>query len=357
MAATTLKKLTLGEKLDLIPALCSIALSALRALLTGLWRNEKQAKTLLLHVGYAIFRKATARLSALQLQLIMPPTNKIYERYVKKTRQPVQSVELPHGVQGHWIGDKNAKNVLIWYHGGGFALPANMGYFKFFTSVIKAMEAAGKPLAVFCPTYTLTPHAVYPTQIRQAVECLRYILKKTGRKPANVFLGGDSAGGNLVGAVLSHITHPHSQIDKVDVSGNLGGAVLISPWTSMDSDYPPDQVIDSQGDLITEAVGKPWGGAYLGTTKRDNYTDLSLAPPEWYNDFKVNSVLISAGQNEILLPIIEDLARNFKAGFSNVEYFVGKRECHVAPIYNLYLGDKSETHTGARMKTWLRDLL
>ncbi|KAL2369627.1 hypothetical protein RJ035_002659 [Blastomyces gilchristii] len=356
-AATTIKKLTLAQKMDMIPGLCSIVLAALYALLTGLSRSEKQPKTLTLHVGYAILRKATARLSPLQLQLVMPPTNKIYERYAKKANKPVQSVELPHGVHGHWIGDKNAENVLIWYHGGGFALPANMGYFRFFSRTIADMHRAGKALAVFCPTYTLTPHAVYPTQLRQAVECLRYILDTTGRKPANVFLGGDSAGGNLAGAVLSHVAHPHSQIDAVSLSGNLGGAVLVSPWTSLDTESPPEIIIDPQGDLITHAVGGPWGGTYIGTTKRDYYTDLSMAPAEWYNDYKVNSVLILGGEHEILLPAIEDLAAKFKDGFSNVEFFVGKRECHVALIFNLYLGGKTETETGKRMKMWLRELL
>ncbi|KKZ61468.1 hypothetical protein EMCG_00130 [[Emmonsia] crescens] len=357
MTATAMKKLTLWEKLDMIPGLCSVVLVALHALLTGFWRTEKQPKTLTLHVGYAILRKATARLSPLQLQLVMPSTTKAYELYAKKTRQPVQSVELPHGVHGHWIGDKNAKNVLIWYHGGGFALPASMGHFRFFSRTIKDMQKAGKPLAVFFPTYTLTPHAVYPTQVRQAVECLRYILDMTGREPANVFLGGDSAGGNLVGAVLSHVAHPHSQIDEVSVSENLGGAVLVSPWTSLEAEFPRDRIIDPQGDMITHAVGGLWSSSYVETTKRDYYTDLSMAPADWYHDFKVNSVLILGGGDEILLPAIEDLAAKFKGGFSNVEYFVGKRECHIASIFNLCLGDRTETETGKRMKIWLRELL
>lgn len=29
----------------------------------------------------------------------------------------LQTVDLEHGAKGHWIGDKNALNVLIWYHG------------------------------------------------------------------------------------------------------------------------------------------------------------------------------------------------------------------------------------------------
>jgi hypothetical protein len=51
------------------------------------------------------------------MQAISPPSNKIYERFVKKVGVKSQSVELGHGAQGHWIGDRNAKNVLIWFHG------------------------------------------------------------------------------------------------------------------------------------------------------------------------------------------------------------------------------------------------
>lgn len=110
-------KLTLQEKLDFLPALASIVLAGFCALLTGLWRTERQAKTLFLHFGYALFRKATARLSPSQMQYVLPPSNKIYERYARTARVQAQSVELGHGALGHWIGDRNATNVLVWFHG------------------------------------------------------------------------------------------------------------------------------------------------------------------------------------------------------------------------------------------------
>lgn len=67
-AAAAALKLSLKEKLDFIPALTSICLAAIYSVLTGLWRTERQAKSFFLHVGYAIFRKATSRLSPLQMQ-------------------------------------------------------------------------------------------------------------------------------------------------------------------------------------------------------------------------------------------------------------------------------------------------
>ncbi|KAJ6089286.1 hypothetical protein N7467_004502 [Penicillium canescens] len=348
--------LTLQEKLDFFPALASILLAGFYALLTGLWRTERQAKTLFLHLGYAVFRKATARLTPSQLQYVSPPSHKIYEIYTKKTGALPQSVELGNGALGHWIGDRNADNVLVWYHGGGFGLPASMGHFKFYAQLIADLKARGKSVAVFSLTYTLSPIATYPTQLRQAVECLRHVLAQPNRSPSTVFMGGDSAGGNLVGGVLSHLAHPHPEIKPVELSSNLGGAVLVAPWTLLDTEFP-DQEIYHGGDLITQAVAHPWSSAYLGKATRDYYTDLSTAPVDWYSTFPVESVLITGGGNEIMLPIIQDFAAKFKEGFGKVELFIGHRECHVAPVYNLELGSKEKTEQGKKVEAFFTELM
>ncbi|EAW13596.1 lipase/thioesterase family protein [Aspergillus clavatus NRRL 1] len=350
MAFNKAIKLSLREKLDFFPALVSIWITAVCALATGLWRSSNQPKTLFLHIGYAVFRKMTARL------YVTPPSNKIYEQYIKKTKRLSQTIELGKGSFGHWIGDANANNVLIWYHGGGFVLSANMGYFKYFANLVDYAAQHNQSLAIFSLTYTLAPQATYPTQLRAAVNCLRYILDNTALQPSRIFLGGDSAGGNLVGGVLSHLAHPHPHITPVKLAGNLAGAVMIAPWTLLDTEFP-DREIDPSGDLITPAIAGPWARAYLGTATRDFYTDLSTAEPGWYSSFPVETVLICAGGNEILLPIIQDFAAKFKAGFPSSELFVGRREGHVAPIYNLYIGDTTETEQGKRVKSWLLDLL
>ena len=231
-----------------------------------------------------------------------------------------------------------------------------MGYFKFYAQLVQTLSRSNKSLAVFCLTYTLAPTATYPTQLKQAVSALRFILS-SGQSPSTIFLGGDSAGGNLVGGVLSHLAHPHPQIEAIKLPENskLGGAAMIAPWTLLDTEFP-DQEIYHGGDIITQAVAQPWASAYIGTSPRDNYTDLCKAPVEWYKDFPVEQVLITGGGNEILLPMIQEFAGKMKEGFGRVELFVGHRECHVAPIYNLYLGDSTETAQGKKVKSWLTEL-
>lgn len=229
-----------------------------------------------------------------------------------------------------------------------------MGYFKFYTQLIRDLRAVGKSVAVFSLSYTLAPTATYPTQLRQAVSCLAHVLPT--RSPSQIFLGGDSAGGNLVCGVLSHLAHPHPEIDPVDLKGNLGGAVMVAPWTLLDTEFPEMEVYHG-GDIITTAVAGPWASAYIGAAERDYYTDLSHAPPEWFGTFPVDSVLITAGENEILLPLIQDLATKFKEGFERVELFVGVRECHVAPVYHLELGDATKTEQGRRIERFLVELM
>jgi acetyl esterase/lipase len=229
-----------------------------------------------------------------------------------------------------------------------------LGYFKFYTQLIKDLRATGKSVAVFSLTYTLAPHATYPTQLRQAVSCLAHILD-TKRSPSTVFLGGDSAGGNLVCGVLSHLAHPHPEIDELKLESNLGGAVLIAPWTLLDTEFPGEQY--HGGDIITTAVAAPWATAYIGSAKRDYYTDLSHAPADWFASFPVDSVLITGGGNEIMLPIILDFAKRFKEGFENVKLVVGFRECHVAPVYNLELGDMTKTEQGTAVEAFFAELM
>ncbi|KAJ6789374.1 hypothetical protein PWT90_00927 [Aphanocladium album] len=329
------KKLSLFGYLDMIPGLVAIVATAVASFVTGLFRSEKDSKTYYLHVANTVLRKATHRLSPLQLQLVSPNTDIVYNRYARARKLEPDTVALAHGGQGHWVGNKNATNVLIWFHGGGFCLPANIGYFKFFERVLKDVNATGGDLCIFAITYTLAPHGTYPVQLTQSVEGLRHVLEKTGRSPRNVLLGGDSAGGNLTVGVLSHLAHPHPSIVPLPLSEPLCGAATIAPWVSLHPDLS-DQVIYDGGDIVTTFVGEAWSKTFMGGAKPDYYTDAVDAPSSWFETFPVGKMLILGGENEILMPLIEMFYEKLKGGFPNVELFMGKRESHVAPVYNIY---------------------
>ncbi|KAJ3496691.1 hypothetical protein NLG97_g2474 [Lecanicillium saksenae] len=350
------KTLSLFGYLDMIPGVVAIVATTMVSFVTGLFRSEKDSKTYYLHIANTALRKATHRLTPLQLQVVSPTTDIIYNRYARASKFEPDTVALAHGAQGHWIGNKNATNVLIWFHGGGFCLPANLGYFKFFERVLKDVNATGGDLCIFAITYTLAPHGTYPVQLTQSVEGLRHVLEKTGRSPRNVLLGGDSAGGNLTVGVLSHLAHPHPSIVPLKLSEPLRGAATIAPWVALKPDTSGHVIYDG-GDIVTTFVGESWSKAFMGDAEPDFYTDAIEAPSSWFETFPVNKMLILGGENEIMMPLIEMFYEKLKGGFPNVELFMGKRESHVAPVYNVYVGDNTETEQGKKLKTWLSELL
>lgn len=68
MHARATTKLSTLSMLDLLPALVSIVTVAVYAAITGFFRSHRDPPSLYLHIAYAVLRKATTRLSPIQLQ-------------------------------------------------------------------------------------------------------------------------------------------------------------------------------------------------------------------------------------------------------------------------------------------------
>ena len=182
-----------------------------------------------------------------------------------------------------------------------------------------ALKSSGHDIAIFFLAYDLTPAASYPTQLRQAVESLRYILNETNRDPSNVMVGGDSAGGNLALAVLLHLTHPHPEIDPLPMSKPLRGVFAFPPWVSFRSDWPSLDENRYKDIIPKEALGN-WSKAYLNGKEGDAWSEPSRAPTEWWRGAMAEQVLILAGGGEILLSAVEEFVERFKVCFHS---------CHV----------------------------
>jgi acetyl esterase/lipase len=186
-------------------------------------------------------------------------------------------------------------------------------YFQFLIPTVKELNAAGKDFAIVVLSYTLAPIKQYPTQLEQSVELLRYILNQTGRSPASILVGGDSAGGNLTLGVLSHLSHPHPSIKPLELSEPLMGALLISPWVCFDTTRPA-LTANEYKDCVSPHVAPLWAAAYLGKSPSDNYNEAVNAPADWWKELKAKQVLITGGTDEILIDSIREIADKIKVG-------------------------------------------
>lgn len=111
------RQISLWEKLDLILGACSIAKAAAAAALSGPFRGDNGARTLFLHICYTVARTATSRLSTRQAQYLDPPTEAVYNQAAKSNGFEPETVHLPHDAKGHWIGNKDARFVMIYFPG------------------------------------------------------------------------------------------------------------------------------------------------------------------------------------------------------------------------------------------------
>lgn len=88
---------------------------------------------------------------------------------------------------------------LVYFHGGGFMLRASGGHYKL------AKEYAYKlPCKVIFVDYRLAPKHPFPVPVEDCFAAYSWTLfhaKRLGVDENNIFLGGDSAGGNLAAAV------------------------------------------------------------------------------------------------------------------------------------------------------------
>jgi len=355
--ASNAPQISLAEKLDVIPANLAMIGSALYHAITGPFRGSEGATYYQSHATRALVRKMCNRMSIAQLQYSNPGFVDAYKSFCKSKSITPTIVPLAKGGEGFWLGKPDAKNVLVYIHGGGFVIPGSIFHLMLYQTVLDSLKQAGKEdVGIFFVAYTLAPHDVFPTQFEQSVDGLRHILSK--HSPSDVILSGDSAGGNLALAVMSHILHPYRGIPELNLSEPLKGLMVMAPWVSFRTDWTSNKSNEWK-DCITAKGLELWASAYkkdmpTPLPDTDNYIEAVKAPASWWEGAKVNDTLVLAGGEEILRDPVLEWAEKFKSVNPNTTVVVGKTEAHDEPIYAPMQFDSSEKETGKALKEWLK---
>ncbi|KAF5879742.1 putative alpha beta hydrolase fold protein [Botrytis fragariae] len=283
--------LSIAEKLDVVLAYTSILGNTFFSLLTGIWRtrNEKRGS----YKRYVLLTAVRTMYHA-------------YETVCKQRGVEPLSETLEDGTQAHWIGKKGAKKIILNFHGGGFALPASPEAVEYMFRLVDGAENEGKSLAVLFLSYA-----------------------------------GDSAGANLVLALLSHIMHghPNDSIPRVRLSKPLDGAVLLAPWVTFATGSQSYEA-NKYKDLIHPTSVKIWAGDYQASAPSDNYIEPLYASSSWWSRLPtvVSSILIVAGEDEAFVDDVKAFADNLqKVGTETdgveIELFVVENEYHDQPNF------------------------
>lgn len=190
MDSTRIPELTLMGKLMLIPHFGKVLLATGLRIFTSplrLLTGGTSANTWLKDIVYSAIRANISAMTPAQENYVKGSTEAIYLDFAKKAKFQPDTDALPSGMKVHWLGTKNAENIIVYLHGGGYVMPALPGHVQWCYEMAKSMsEQDGRSISCVFPSYTLAPQAQYPTQLKQAVECIDMLINKMGKKPSNV---------------------------------------------------------------------------------------------------------------------------------------------------------------------------
>lgn len=216
---------------------------------------------------------------------------------------------------GLWIRHASvgpeADAVVLWVHGGGYVAgePQQM---RGMATALSARTGA----RVLVPAYRVAPEHAHPAALDDAVAAYRWLLG-TGVGPDRVVVGGDSAGGGLVLAMVLALRDAGEPLPA--------GIVTFSAWTDLAITGETLETRKAYTFGISEPLMRRCAAAYLGGGDARHPYASPL-----YGDWRgVPPMLVHAGDHEVLLADSTRMAERAEAAGVDVTLRVWPEMPHV----------------------------
>lgn len=189
------------------------------------------------------------------------------------------------GVKGEWISPARpaAGRTMLYLHGGGYVIGSPTSHRHLAGAIAEAIAA---PL--FVADYRMAPDHPFPAAVEDAVAVYEALLAR-GQDPAQLIVGGDSAGGGLTLAMLVAARDRGLRLPAA--------AVLISPWTDLGLSGETMTTLDVRDPMLRKPRLSEMAGLYLDG--KDPLTPL--ASPLYADLAGLPPLLIQVGSDEVLL--------------------------------------------------------
>lgn len=226
----------------------------------------------------------------------------------KPPKSIFKSVDF-NGTKVFTFGDKNAKNTILYIHGGAYVLEINYQHFLYCFLLSRKLDAY-----VLAPVYPLAPNHKANETYGIVTELYEMLISRD-----NLTLMGDSAGGGFVHSFCQYLkTVNLPQPERI---------ITFSPWVDISMSSPP---YDSENDPVLgevglKEIGKSWAGEF-------NSQDWMVSPLFGDNSGMADT-LIFAGENEIFYKDIKKYVENLKRDNVNVKLVTGFDLFHIYPLF------------------------
>jgi monoterpene epsilon-lactone hydrolase len=190
--------------------------------------------------------------------------------------------ETIEGVSCYWFTpeDPSPERIIIFLHGGGFAMGSVRTHGKMVSHFAKHLKAK-----ILFIEYALAPEYPFPAGRNDVIAVYRQLITRNTKHRINLI--GDSAGASLIVSAIGEIQKtPLPLPDAV---------VLISPWIDFACDYPSMEGNASLDNSIDKDALQGFARAYTGNAP------LALSSPKNAPRTQFPPVLIMVGTHEILL--------------------------------------------------------
>ncbi|KAK0221385.1 Alpha/Beta hydrolase protein [Armillaria fumosa] len=321
-------------------------------------------KTLKLSISHASTRFVTDSLSVPELQFAAGLPVDIYKRWAKEKKLPVDIEDLPEeGARLLWIGPKRTDKVIFYCHGGGYVLPFWDSFLAFWRHTQLELESRNIHVGIVLMSYNLVPPGKFPSQLREAKSGLEHLFK-SGVKPENILLAGDSAGGNLILQIFSHMLHPLASVGNInfpsEAPSRFRGAFLSSPWVSPSGDIGMGPVRNDKTDLIGAKTYRSWGKVPLKDVPEADlaFMEPSKAPKTWFSGIEklVERILVTSGEAECITDSHVQFHEEYlKDQHPDVKFVVQKDGVHDSVLFELAAEKRPVQELAGVVVDWVAD--
>ncbi|GAB3940926.1 alpha/beta hydrolase [Corynebacterium tapiri] len=250
----------------------------------------------------------------------------IFDEWHQPTVEPenvTYKEEVIGGVPGIWCLPQGAdtSRVLVYTHGGGFAVGSAASHRKLAAHVAKTLSVTS-----FVLDYRRAPEHPHPAQIEDGIAVIEALID-SGIQPENLTTIGDSAGGNLAVAIPLALIQQNKPVP--------GRVIAFSPWLDMENKGKTLETnLDTDALITPELLAGMIAGVLGDKTEPTN----PLANPLYADFTGFPRLYINAGSVEALLDNAERLNERAKAAGVDVTLSIGENQQHVWP----FLAGRSE---------------
>ena len=222
---------------------------------------------------------------------------------------------------------------ILYFHGGGYIAGSPETHQNFLTHLCKISE-----IPIYAIDYSLAPENPYPAALNDAVSSFQSILK-IGYNPENIFIGGDSAGGNLTLVCALKLQKINQKLPSK--------LFLLSPWTDLTAsgesikfNAEKDPYLSYDNFLTTGESSKKAVQDWYAPGQ--DYSDPMISPV--FADYEsFPETLIQVSDIEILLSDAINLREKLKENNNSVSLKIYKNVPHVWQVFGFLPEAKEAT--------------